>query len=156
MKGHVIVERESKEGWIFVPDAHLRFNIIVLQKEAVISAVATYPDGTKGMWSSNLEEKIRRDCNFVTELEVPPEIVRWAQYAIERNRRWNDEIRKAGDRMRADGYSEEFPSSDVTDKYFGQVANEPKCPPELGLDADARFAVYHEVQGWILEAGGLV
>ena len=156
MKGHIIVERESKEGWVFVPDAHLRFNIIVLQEEAVIHAVKTYPEGTRGIWSDNIEVKIRQECDFVLELEVPPEILRWAQYAIERNDRWNDEMRKAGDKMRADGITDTFSSSEVMDKYYGKVAKEPECPPELNLDADARFAVYRQVQGWILEAGGLV
>lgn len=156
MRGHVIVERESKEGWIFVPDKHLRFNLIVLEEEAVVHAVETYPDGTKGIWSDNMEDKIKEGCDFVSEIEVPSHILQWARYAIERNKRWNDNSRKAHEKMRAAIGDVQFPSLETLDKYYGKVEKEPDCPPELELDAKARFAVYRQIQGWILEAGGLV
>jgi len=156
MRGHVIVERKSKEGWVFIPDAHLRFNLIVLEEEAVIHSVRTYPEGTQGIWSDNMEDKIRAECDFVSELEVPPEILRWAQYAIERNDRWNENSRNAHKKMEADGHTEDFPSSETLAKYYGEVDKEPSHPPDLKLDEAARLAVYRQVQGWILEAGGLI
>ncbi len=155
MQGHVIVERESKEGWVFVPEAHLRFNLIVLEEEAVIHALRTYPESRPGFWSDNMEDKIWAECDFVLELEVPPEVLRWAQYAIERDDRWNENSRKAHEKMRAE-VTEEFPSSETLAKYYGEVDKEPGHPPELKLNAAARLAIYRQVQGWILESGGLI
>ncbi|HVU75389.1 MAG TPA: hypothetical protein VHD38_00950 [Candidatus Paceibacterota bacterium] len=143
MKGHVIVERVSKEGWIFIPEAHLRLNIIVLEDEAVVHALKTYPVGTTGVYSDNLEEKIYAECDFVRELEVPPEILRWAQYAIERNDRWNEALRASAE-------------TDPKEKRAIAIEKEPRAPPELKLSKAARFEIYRRIQGWILEAGGLL
>ena len=52
MKGHVIVEKGSKAGWVFVPEAHLRFNLIMLDEEAVLHSLETYPVGSRGVFSS--------------------------------------------------------------------------------------------------------
>ena len=157
MKGHVIVERESKEGWVFVPEAHLRFKLIVLEKEAVIHSVRTYPGEKQVIWPDDqMEYKIHNACDFVTELEVPPEILRWARYAIEHNDRSNENSRKACNKMRSDGHTEEFPSREVRARYYSDVDKEPDHPPELNLNAAARLAVYRQVQGWILDAGGLI
>ena len=157
MKGHVIVDKKSKEGWVFVPDAHLRFNLIVLEDEAVLHSLRTYPKDTQGIvWSDNMEDKIQAECNFVSELEVPSEILRWAEYAIERNDRYNEHSRKAHEKMEADGHTEDFPTSDTLAKYYGKIDKEPSYPPELNLNAAARLAVYRQVQGWILDAGGLI
>jgi hypothetical protein len=157
MKGHVIAERESKEGWVFVPDAHLRFNLIVLEEEAVIHSMRTYPGEKQIIWpDDSMEYKIHQSCDFVTELEVPSDILRWAQYSIERNDRWNENLRKANKKMEADGHTEDFPSSEVLATYYGEVDKEPSHPPELKLDAAVRLAIYRQIQGWILGAGGLI
>ena len=134
MQGHVIVERESKEGWVFVPHAHLRFNLIVLEEEAVVSASETHPAAWPGLvWSAHMEDKIKEECDFVREVEVPPEVIRFARYAIERNDAYNAAMRKGVEK----------------------IPEQPWYPPEF-VDPEARFKIYRMIQTWIHEAGGLL
>ena len=158
MEGHVIVERESKEGWIFVPDEHIRFQLIVLEEEAVLSAVQTHPRAWYGLlWSAHMEDAIKKECDFVSEVKVPAEMMCLAWYSITRNDIFNkkmDDAKEAYKKTCAYAKQKEgWPSFDILKK---QRFSEREYPSAMKLNKRARFALYRKIQGWILEAGGLV
>ncbi|MDP2704750.1 MAG: hypothetical protein Q8P01_06150 [bacterium] len=157
MKGHIIVERESKKGWVFVPDEHIRFEIIVLEEEAALSASRTYPEAWPGLiWSLHMEATIKQECDFVSEVIVPAEMMCLAWHSITRNDIFNskmEDAKKAYERTQA--YGKEvggWPGLETMEKEpFG----EREYPSAMRLNKAARFALYRQVQGWILETGGL-
>ena len=157
MKGHVIIERESKKGWVFVPDEHIRFELIVLEEEAALSASRTYPEGWPVVWSASMEEKIKEECDFVSNVDVPAEMLCLAWHSLTRNDIFNKQMEKAKKAYeKTQSYCKEKEGWPNLEAFQAEKFSDREYPAAMSLDEAARFAIYRQFQGWILQAGGLV
>ena len=154
MRGHIILNKENKEGFVYVPEAELQFK--------------TRPGGNKGWviaYRTNcmpvLRENpkwIEENFDFAAEVDVSDDIVLWVFRSMEKERRQGI----VHDIFLAEIGQVYMQQGETVDSILHDAAiqgrRRVKTLAEIALrddNAEGQYAMALQVQRWIYEAGGL-
>lgn len=147
MRGQIIIEKESGNRFIYVPEAHVQFQAFKAGTGKYI--VATFrTDGYRQVRGGcePTAQWLRHACQFTAEVDVPEDIV---EFAIKSERERQDSVSDISDMLTHTLSGQGNPAEGLRE-FLKQVALE-----SAETDEHAEHAIGERIQKIINCAGGL-
>jgi hypothetical protein len=149
MKARLLVSKEDGRRCLYVPEAHIQFDILKVNEHWIVSAFRT--DGYYGRTREEAIptiEHLQQKYQFTVELEVPPHIV---HFAVESERRRQESVEGISEIL-----SQTVRSGDHAIGFKEFMAQLGREKLDKDFDENAEHKIGEEIHQLMQRAGGLL